>query len=234
MKRLIGAFIIVALAVVSSRFAFINLSELSWFNLSDVHINCPGQIDEAKVMETSMLKLNESIFHQDIESACKALIEMPGVEAVKIKRKLPKSLEIDLKADKVELFVRTNKLYGLTRSLKFVDVKNSKTILPVITGLVNSKKLSYKDKMMLGYAITINDKLKKLSNTLADRLSEIHFGKPGTVALIFNPGGVRVLLHLRNHEEALYRLSMLDVKGILGNAGYFDMTAGRMIVRGGA
>ncbi|MCD6161645.1 MAG: FtsQ-type POTRA domain-containing protein [candidate division Zixibacteria bacterium] len=232
MKRLIGAFIIVAMATAGGRFTFISLSQLSWFNLSDVQINCPDKIDTDKVMETSGLKLDESIFHQDIESACKALIEMPGIESVKIKRKLPKLLEIDMKADKIELFARTNKLYGLTRSLKFVDAKNSKTILPVITGLTSSKKLSYRDKMMLGYALTINDKLKKLSDTLAHRLSEIHFGKYGTVALIFNPGGVRVLLHLRNHEEALYRLSTLDVKGILGNSGFFDMTAGRMIVRG--
>jgi hypothetical protein len=51
--------------------------------------------------------------------------------------------------------------------------------------------------------------------------------------LIFDPGGVKVLMPLRNYQKSLARLVLLDNKGILGNSGSFDMTAGKMVVKDG-
>jgi len=234
MKRLIGVFVIVSIALASGRYAYHSLSKLTWFNLSNVEINCPDQIDAGDILKTSGLKIGESIFRQDIEFAGNTLLEIPGIEAVKVSRKLPGSVEIDMILDRIELFARTNRLYGLTRSLKLVDITDRKLVLPVITGLTGSGKLGFNEKMKLCYAVAIYDTLRMLSKSLADRLSEIHFCKPDEVELFFNPGGVKALINLRNYRKALYRLTVLDLKGILGNSGSFDMTAGRMVVKNGA
>jgi len=233
MKRLIGALVIVFLALGAGRYAYYSLSKSTWFNLSNVEINCPDQIDPDDILKTSGLKIGESIFHQDIESAGNTLLETPGIEAVKINRKLPGSVEINMTMDRIELFARTNRLYGLTRSLKLVDITDRKLVLPVITGLTGSGRQSYNEKMKLCYAVDIYDTLRLLSKSLADRLSEIHFCKQDEAELFFNPGGVKVLINFRNYKKALYRLTVLDLKGILGNSGSFDMTAGKMVVKNG-
>ena len=231
MKRLVGALIVVLLAVIVGRYAYYGLGKLTWFNLADVRISCSDRIKQEDVLKISNLKIGESIFHQDLEYAGNVLLEIPEVEIVNISRKLPNSVAINLVSDQIELLVKTGNLYGLTRTLKLVDLKNSNLVLPVITGITSSGKLNYNDKMKLCYALTIYDKLKTLPNSLADRLSEIHFNESGLVELFFNPGGVKVIMHLRNHQYTLNRLSILDSEGVLGNTGSFDMTAGRIITK---
>ncbi len=233
MKRLVGALMIVSLAAGSGWFAFSQLSKLTWFRLVDVQVRCPEDIAKETVLEVSDLKLGESIFCQDFKRAGSSLLELPGIEAVRVRRKLPASIEIDLAHEKVVLFVKRKKLCGLTRSLKLVKIDRPVNILPIVTGLSGASNLHYDDKMKLCYALAIKDKLNLLSENLAGRLSEIHFCNAELVELFFDPGGVRVLLPLRNHDEALTRLSILDFEGILGNSGFFDMTAGRMITKNG-
>jgi hypothetical protein len=231
MKRLAGALIIVSLAAIAGRYAYSELSKLSWFNLTEVRIDCSNRTKQEDILKASNLKIGESIFKQDLEYAGNALLEIPGVEVVKINRQLPSSVEIKLVSDQIELLIKTNKLYGLTRTLKLIDIENLELVLPVVTDVMGSSNLSYSNKMKSCYALMIHDQLRLLSSSLADRLSEIHFCKSGMVELFFNPGGVKVLLHLRNHQMALNRLSILDSKGLLGNSGSFDMTAGRMVVK---
>ena len=233
MKRVIGAFIIILLASIGGHYAFITATNLSWFSFTNVKIDCPESIDHESIIDASNLKIGESIFRQDIKTAGNILLGMSGIEAVQINRQLPNSIEINLESDKVELFARTNRLCGLTRTLKLIDIKGYNEILPVITGLKGTRKPNYQDKLKLCYALAMYNELKQLSKTLADRLSEIHFRESGKIDLIFNPGGVKVLLHRRNYRKALYRLSILDFKGILGNTGFFDMTAGKMVVKNG-
>ena len=146
MKRLVGALIVVLLAVIVGRYAYYGLGKLTWFNLADVRISCSDRIKQEDVLKISNLKIGESIFHQDLEYAGNVLLEIPEVEIVNISRKLPNSVAINLVSDQIELLVKTGNLYGLTRTLKLVDLKNSNLVLPVITGITSSGKLNYNDK----------------------------------------------------------------------------------------
>lgn len=233
MKRLIGAILIVGLALAAGRYAFIKLSNISWFCLADVSIKCPDNIEKQQVLNTSRLKIGESIFIQDLVRAGDALLRMPGVESVMIKRKLPSSVEIELEPEEVVLFVKTNKIYGLTRALKLVDIGNPIEFLPLVTGLSDKRSQDYQNDIKLCYSLALFDKLQLSSKNLSVRLSEIHFLESDKVELIFDPGGVKVLLPLRNYPESLDRLATLDNTGILGNSGSFDMTAGKMVVKNG-
>ncbi|OQX92560.1 MAG: hypothetical protein B6D58_02425 [candidate division Zixibacteria bacterium 4484_95] len=243
MKKLLGAFIIVSLAVVTGRYVYLELSRLPFFNLSEVEIKCPENIDRGDVLEISGLKIGESIFYQDLNKATDSLLEIRGVQSVKIRRLLPASIRINLETDELVLFVKTDKIYGLTKSQKLLRVANPKNILPVVTGLgvvksqnvrdgnIKSNMLDYFDKVKLCYAIDVYEEMRMLSENLANRLSEIHFTGSDRIVLYFDPGGVKVLLPLQGRRKALSRLSVLDFNGILGNSGSFDMTGGRMVVR---
>jgi len=232
-KRLIGALLIVSLAVAGGRYSFLKLSEISWFCLWEVKIKCPDNIEQKQVLDTSRLKIGESVFAQDLIRAGHALLRMPGIESVKVKRKLPSSVEIQLEPEEVVLFVKKNKIYGLTRALKLVDIGNPKEFLPVVTGLSDSRSQVYQNDIKLCYSLALYDKMRLSSKNLSGRLSEIHFLDSDKVELIFDPGGVKVLIPLRNYPESLNRLVTLDSKGILGNSGSFDMTAGKMVVKNG-
>jgi hypothetical protein len=245
MKRLLGAMVIVSMAIIAGRYAYLELSRLPLFRLSKVEINCPDHINKADVLRISGLEIGKSIFNQDIDKATNSLLEIAGVQAIEVKRLLPALIRIQLEADEVVLFVKGDIIYGLTQSQKLVTVMNNKNILPMVTGLnvmksrnnltghPESFELNYSDRVMLCYAIETYEGLKTLSENLADRLSEMHFAGSSRVELFFDPGGLKVVLPLRGRQKALFRLSVLDFNGILGNSGSFDMTGGRMVVKSG-
>lgn len=234
MKRFVGALIIVALSVITARYAYLKAIELPWFELAEVEINCPEYLDNETVIKTSNLELGQSVFDQDYTLAADSLVNLPGIEAVSIERKLPSKVKVQLHSDEVVLFLKTDKIYGLTRGLKRVDIKKREKILPVVTGISNRKNDSYRSKLRLCYALSVYEWLGLLSKNLANRLSEIHFRNDELVELYFDPGGVKVRLSLRDYKKSLARLVVIDNRGLLGNSGAFDMTAGKMVVKGGA
>ena len=233
MKRLVGALIIIALAIAAGRFTYLKAADLSWFKLANVEISCPEHLTENQVLQASALQVGESIFKQNIQLAGERLIALPGVEVIEVQRVLPSKVKIDVYPEKVVLLVKTHKLFGLTRALKMIELKQMDQVLPVVTGLKNSKKSQYDDKIKLGYALSIYGKLNTLSENLAGRLSEIHFTNDDKVNMYFDPGGVKITVPLRDYEQALTRMVILDNKGLLGNSGSFDMTAGKMVVKDG-
>jgi cell division septal protein FtsQ len=233
MKRLIGALIIVSIAVLAGRFAYYGLNELPWFHLNEVNIKDSDYLSHDEVLKASRLNVGESIFTQDIEIAAAELLELPGVEEIEINRQLPQSINIRLTTDRIALLAKTGKICGLTRTLKLIDNPDKDLILPIVTGLRESSRLSYNDRIRLRYALNIYDDLQINSNSLAERLSEIHFVSSREMELYFNPGGLRVSMPLRNYTQCLKRMTIMDARGLLGNTGFVDMMSGRIIARSG-
>lgn len=233
MKRLIGAIIIGAIAFAGARYAYINFIEISFFEVSSIEISCPDSFDKNKVIKASRLKVGESIFRQDFKSAARYILELPGAEQVKVERVLPSKVKIEIFAEEIVLFVKAQNLYGLTRTSKIVPLSSFNAVLPIVTGIDELKKTNYNEKLKLCYALGIYSRLTRFSKTLADRLSEINVENRNEAVMYFDPGGVKVIIPLRDYDKALSRLVQLDNKGILGNSGSFDMTAGKVVVRNG-
>jgi cell division septal protein FtsQ len=234
MKRLIGAFLIISMALVAGRLAYDGLTRLPWLKLRHVEINCEKKLNKDEILKVGGFNLNESVFGQDLQYAATRLVNLPGIEKVNVERNLPDRIMVSITPDQIVLLAMIDRLQGLTRTLKLIDLENSDQVLPVITGLSRARRLSYAERMKLCYGLQIYDYLKKASSTLAGRLSEIHFADSRTVELFFNPGGLKVVMNLRQLEISMKRLSVMDTKGLLGNAGAFDMTAGRIIIWSGA
>ena len=233
MKRLIGALIILSIAVGGARFAYMKIIDLKFFKLTSIEVNCPDSFDKNKITKVSKLQIGESVFCQDYTAAANCLLALPGVEQVKVNRKLPSKVTIDIYGEEVVLFVKTVNLYGLTRAARIIDLNGLETVLPVVTGINERKKTSYSEKLRLCYALDLFRGLNRLSANLAGRLSEINVADPETAVMYFDPGGVKVVLPLRDYDTALLRLVLLDNKGVLGNSGSFDMTAGKVVIRNG-
>lgn len=233
MKRLVGAMVVVASGLFLGRVAFSQLEWLPLFNLANIKVNCSEAIKVEDVLSYSNLRLGSSIFKQDLQAAGERLLRLPGIESVSLKRRLPKTVEINVVSDKIELLAKTKGIRCLTSTLKLVDMEKSMAILPIVTGLSPTTRPGYSDRRKLCYSLAIYDELAQQSPNLADRLSEIHMNENDTAELFFNPGGARVIIALRNCRQAVGRLVVLDTNGILGNTGFFDMTAGRMVVEGG-
>ena len=238
MRRLLGAMIIVSLAIAGGRLAFAKIADLPWFCLAEIKVVCPRQVEQGEVIKASRLRTGQSIFKQNLEMASAELLRLPGIEAVTVSRKLPSTVAIDLAPEETVLFVKTDKIMGLTRALKLTRVDSGDMILPVVTGVSGKAGSNNRDRLKLCYALAMHDELLALSPNLASRLAEIHYvigyrdDEAGLVELYFDPGGVKVLISLRNYEATLKRIVLLDNSGMLGNSGFFDMTAGRMVIKG--
>lgn len=233
MKRLIGALIILSLAIGGARFAYLKVIDISFFKLASIEVNIRDGFDKDKIIKVSRLKIGESVFRQDFAAAANNLLALPGVERVRVSRNLPSKATIDIYGEEVVLFVKASNLYGLTRAARIIDLNGQETVLPVVTGINERKKTNYREKLKLCYALDLYRNLNRLSANLAGRLSEINVEDRETAVMYFDPGGVKVVLPLRNYDTALSRLVLLDNKGVLGNSGSFDMTAGKVVVRNG-
>jgi len=231
MKRLVGVFLIVSLAVIGGRFSFIKMSESSWFELREIAVKTDIDLNHDKIAEASQLEIGESVFKQNYKAACNNLSRLAGVEDVYITRDLPGKINIELKPDSIELLISSGKLKGLTRKLKIIDLDSEKLVLSIVTGIGIGKKSSYAIKTKLSYALSIHHALNTISKNLSSRLSEIHFMKDDKVILYFNPLGAKAILNMANFRTALARLSIIDNKGLLGNSGSFDLTTGRIVIR---
>jgi hypothetical protein len=139
------------------------------------------------------------------------------------------------------LLVKAESLYGLTRGQKLIKIEQPEMILPLVTGIegdyagppAKSSGYYYTDQIKLYYAFKIFDTIHAFSDSLADRLSEIHFTDNHNVELYFDPYGLKVLLPLRGYQQALSRLAIMETRGLLKESGAIDMSGGRMISRTG-
>jgi hypothetical protein len=240
MKKLIGAIILISLAVVSARFAYMQVNNIPWLNLSQVNVQCPPEIQKQSVVSGSQLAIGQSIFKQDIETASKRLLGMPNVQAVTIKRRLPSTIDIQMETEQTILLVKAERLYGLTCGQKLVEIDQPDDI-PLVTGIegdystqmVLNSGYYYADQIKLCYAIRIYGALRAISPSLSERLSEIHFIDINKVELYFDPKGLKVIVPIRGYPQSLARLAAIDSKGLFKDTVVIDMSGGRMINRSG-
>jgi cell division septal protein FtsQ len=240
MKKLIGAILVISLAVAAARFAYMQVNNIPWLNLSRVNVKCPPDFQKQSVVSNSQLAIGQSIFKQDLESASKRLLGMPNVQAVTIKRRLPSTIDIQIETQQTILLVKADRLYGLTCGQKMIEIDQPDDI-PLVTGIegdystqsVINSGYYYTDQIKLCYAIGIYNTLQTISANLADRLSEIHFVDINKVELYFDPDGSKVIVPIRGYPQSLARLAAIDGKDLFTGMVVIDMSGGRMINRSG-
>jgi cell division septal protein FtsQ len=240
-KKLIGAIVIIALAAVSARLAYMQVNNIPWLNLSRVNIQCSDDISKQTIIGSSQLTMGQSIFKQNIVDASNRLLAMPKVQTVTIKRRLPATIDIQMETEKTILLVKAERLYGLTEGQKLTEYDQREMILPLVTGIegdystqsVINSGFYYSDQVKLCYAIKIYNALGKISPTLSERLSEIHFIDIDKAELYFEPNGLKVILPIRGLQQSLDRLVAIDNRGFFKDTSVIDMSGGRMINRSG-
>jgi cell division septal protein FtsQ len=241
MKKLVGAIIIIGLAAVSGRLAYMQVNNIPWLNLNRVNVQCSNDIPKQSVINSSQLAIGQSIFKQNILDASNRLLAMPNVQTVTIKRRLPATIDIQMETEKTILLVKAERLYGLTEGQKMIEQDQQEIILPLVTGIegdystqsVINSAYFYSDQIKLCYAIKLYNALGKISPTLSERLSEIHFIDIEKAELYFEPNGLKVILPIRGYLQSLERLAAIDNRGLFKDTNVIDMSGGRMINRSG-
>lgn len=241
MKKIVGSIIIIIFAVISGRLAFMQVNSIPMLNLSQVNIKCPPEIAKQTVISSSNLAIGQSIFKQNIKRASDRLLAMPNVEAVTIQRHFPSTIEIQMETEQTILLLKAERLYGLTEGQKMVEMKQDEYVLPLVTGIecdysaqsaINSAYY-YTDQIKMCYAIKLFTALSKISPSLAERLSEIHFVELEKVELFFDPHGLKVIMPIRGYLQSLERLAAIDNRDLSKDALIIDMSRGRMINKSG-
>lgn len=241
MKKFVGAIIIIVLAVISARLAYMQVNNIPLLNLSQVNVKCPPEIEKQSVVNNSCLAVGQSIFKQDLKEASNRLLAMPNIEAVSIQRHFPSTIDIQVETEQTILTVKAERLYGLTEGHKLVEMDNNGAILPLVTGIesdystqsVINSAYYYSDQIKMCYAIKLYNALSKISPSLTERLSELHFVELEKVELFFDPYGLKVIMPIRDYSHSLERLVAIDNRGLFNNTTVIDMSRGRMINKSG-
>jgi cell division septal protein FtsQ len=135
MKKFILTISVAVIAVVAGRYAFLYAGQIPWFRLNSVQLNCRGELDRQIALKKTRFEIGGSIFKQDLAKACNNLMDMPEIQAVSITRELPSTIQVQVETDKIVLLVKADKLYGLTRGQRLIEVDDPNLELPIVSGI---------------------------------------------------------------------------------------------------
>lgn len=187
----------------------------SLFNISSIELSEEGKYSLDEIIAVSGIKMSEKIYKVHAgEAEKKILSEFPDIVEVKVRKKLPSRIVIDIIYDvpvyyvKVtdEYYTLSSSLYVLERYGKYKDVKGKglvELILPPLERVVVGENLRYTDDEASAY---VNEVIKAFLESdfsdEADRLSV----KNKFDASIVKKGNYRIILG--NIKEMPLKLKM--------------------------
>jgi cell division protein FtsQ len=115
----------------------------SIFELRKIDLNGNDKISKSDIMNMASIKLGKNLFQYNINDIEKNILKNPYVNFVKVSRKIPDKLKIDIKENTEDAIIKINNKYlyirddGLLLAEK-KDITNKN--IPIITGLEVKEK----------------------------------------------------------------------------------------------
>ena len=184
-----------------------------FFQISEVTISGNIMISDDVIDSVASVEMMENIFLMDLNSVKNRLIELGPFKSVKVKRKLPDQISIEVVEKRIQFLVSSDQLWGLTLDGEFIPVTEGEIFdCPIITGFKN-QPLPYK-KIEEPKSAVIIDFLKAIGNNkYLSKISEIKIADNGEISIITSE---RIMVKL-GESRFEYKMEIL--------AGLFDRMA---------
>lgn len=195
--RMIVYFAIIAAAAVSFFVVVVTL----FFKTNAITVDGNSKYTSEEILEAISLKKGDSLFGFDTDSLENEICRMfPYIKDVKVKRKLPSTVVIDIEEEVARFYVEVkNNKYLVSESFDVLEMGESQNAIPLNTGNIKEcivgKKLSFNEERLL-------DSLDELWQTLelydlagnvdyieASNRFDISFGYGGRIDVYF--GGIQ-------------------------------------------
>lgn len=181
-----------------------------FFNINKINIKGNSSISKEKLLHISSIIQGENIFRISTKDAEENILKLPYIKSVNIKRKLPKSIDIEVVERVDKLLVKNISMYHVIDEEGFVlnQVDSNNKDLPVVLGL-KTDKIDVGDNLFLELdlqeftdLITEGEKLDILKD-----ISRINIDTQESVNLLINNG---IDVAFGPLDNVKYKLRLLD------------------------
>ena len=238
-----GVFIITILGVVSAGLVlgYYYTIHSEYFMVKKVVLNGLNKVSRQEVLNRTGLSSQSNILALQLREIGLTIKSMPWVEDVKLTRKMPDTIVIDIKEHRPRSLVNLDGLFYINDSgqpFKRVDAKE-KPGLPIITGFSKEDFLKREDftRKDLTEVFALLDVLAERNDRFRlDNISEVNFDPARGISIFTRNDNLQVKIGLGDYRAKMRRLGRvlahLKIKGQAEGLVYFNLESSpRVIVR---
>lgn len=188
-------------------------AKATFFKLERIEVSRMRQLSRDEIVSLTGAKLGDSLLKLELQHVAEQLEKNPWIEKLKVRRRFPGTLSIEITERVPVAIVNMGYLYYLDAKGEIFKplTEGDRLDFPVLTGITEEDLLKDADgtKQMLTTALGIMDLLKKGSVFRLNDVSEIHLDKGYGFTLFTAQGGIPVKLGNSDFEGKLARFSRI-------------------------
>ncbi len=201
------AFISIATIFVSGRIFYQELLTAPFLQIKEININGIKRVSKDEILELAEIGLGDNIIAVDIAEIKKRIKKHPWVDTVKVNRKMPDKLLIEIKERTAVALINLDNLYLIDSSgsiFKRVSIEDD-VDLPVITTDVAKEDVEDDEKAssLIIEAIDLIGLLNTREKFGLDMVSEIKIDTVYGLTLYAMDSGTRIEIGSNNLQEKL-------------------------------
>lgn len=206
------------------------------FKLERIEMSRLQHMDRAGIISQAGIKLGDSLLQMDLQHIAEQIERNPWVETLKLRRRFPSTLSVEIVERKPVAVVNMGYLYYLdAKGTIFKPVTEGDRLdFPIITGLTREdlERDPAGSKAMVQTALGIVDLLKKGTLFRLEDISEIHLDKGYGYTLFTAQSGIPLKLGNNDFPQKLARLSRIyrDLATNLAALDYVDLNYSDKII----
>jgi cell division septal protein FtsQ len=206
------------------------------FRLERIEITRTKRLSRNEIIALAGVKLGDPLLRIDLRRIAEHMEKNPWIETLKIRRRLPAALTIEISEREPVAVVNMGYLYYLdTKGEIFKPLTEGDRLdFPVVTGITGEDlaKDPAGSKEMLQSALGIMALLRAGTVFRLEDISEIHLDKGYGITLFTALGGIPVKLGNGDYNEKLARFSRIyrDLTAQIATLEYIDLNYSDKIV----
>lgn len=205
-KRLLSLLFAITFTVILIGFSL--NSEI--FNINKIKVQGNINLTRERLLHTSSINIGENIFRISIKDAEENILKLPYVKSVKISRKLPRGIHIEVIEREHKLLVKDISMYYILDEEGYVlnEIDSNIENLPVVLGLKA-------DRIVLGDNLFLNMEIQELEDFINESenlnilniLETIDIENQRNVNILIN-NGIKVAFGPLSNVK--YKISLLN------------------------
>ena len=204
-------------------------ADATFFKLERIEVPRLQKLSRDEIVSLTGVKLGDSLLKLDLQHVAEQLEKNPWVEKLKVRRRFPGTLSIEITERVPVAVVNMGYLYYLDSKGEIFKplTEGDRLDFPVLTGITEEDLLKDADgtKKMLTMALGLMDMLKKGTEFRLSDVSEIHLDKGYGYTLFTTQGGIPVKLGNSDFQGKLARFSRIykELTAQIASLEYVDL-----------
>jgi cell division septal protein FtsQ len=199
-----------------------------WFSLKRIELSGDAGLSLNEVSELTPVLLGTNIFGLDAQKIENGIREDLNISRVRLMRKFPNSINIELQRKKPVFLINLDQLYGLTGEKEIIPLEGLKgrLDLPILSGVSLGRINFYQevDIPQIRKVIEFYQAILDVDSAFLGKISELDFSFPGNLILYLFPSGLRVAMGSGDYKRRIARLmEVLEREEDLKNLSWIDL-----------